>query len=112
MNGRFRLKAREWIDVPERKRAYNERHFAEAASRYDLATRMMSLGRDAAWKRALVGALPSLPHLVCVDLACGTATIACYGLTCRFCKASTRGEPNDENLPMAIEDVRTCRQRF
>ena len=76
MNGRFRLKAREWLDVPERKRVYNERHFAEAASRYDLATRMMSLGRDAAWKRALVGALPSLPHLVCVDLACGTGDVA------------------------------------
>jgi len=76
VNGRFRLKAREWLDVPERKRAYNERHFAEAASRYDLATRMMSLGRDAAWKRALVAALPDLPSPVCVDLACGTGDVA------------------------------------
>jgi len=76
LRGRFRLKAREWLDVPERKRVYNERHFAEAASRYDLATRMMSLGRDAAWKRALVGALPGLPHPVCLDLACGTGDVA------------------------------------
>jgi len=76
VNGRFRLKARDWLDVPERKRAYNERHFAEAALRYDVATRAMSLGRDAAWKRALVGALPSLPHPVCVDLACGTGDVA------------------------------------
>ena len=76
MNGRFRLKAREWIDVPDRKRSYNERHFAEAASRYDLATRLMSLGRDASWKRALVGALPDLPSPVCVDLACGTGDVA------------------------------------
>ena len=76
MNGRFRLKAREWLDVPGRKRIYNERHFAEAASRYDVATRMMSLGRDAAWKRALVAALPGLPHPVCVDLACGTGDVA------------------------------------
>jgi ubiquinone/menaquinone biosynthesis methyltransferases len=73
---RFRLKAREWLDVPERKRAYNELHFAEAASRYDLATRMMSLGRDAAWKRMLVGSLPSLPCPVCVDIACGTGDVA------------------------------------
>jgi len=58
LSERFRLKAREWLDVPERKRTYNERHFAEAASRYDVATRAMSLGRDAAWKRALVSALP------------------------------------------------------
>jgi demethylmenaquinone methyltransferase/2-methoxy-6-polyprenyl-1,4-benzoquinol methylase len=76
VNGRFRLKAREWLDVPERKRAYNERHFAEAASRYDLATRMMSLGRDAVWKEALVAALPDLPAPVCVDLACGTGDVA------------------------------------
>ena len=76
MSGRFRLKAREWLDVPERKRAYNELHFAEAAPRYDLATRMMSFGRDAAWKRALVGALPGVPSPVCLDLACGTGDVA------------------------------------
>ena len=76
MSVRFRLKAREELDVPGRKRAYNERHFAEAASRYDLATRMMSLGRDAAWKRALVAALPVLPSPRCVDLACGTGDVA------------------------------------
>ncbi len=76
MSERFRLKAREWLDVAERKRTYNERHFAEAAPRYDVATRMMSLGRDAAWKRALVGALPDLPSPVCVDLACGTGDVA------------------------------------
>jgi demethylmenaquinone methyltransferase/2-methoxy-6-polyprenyl-1,4-benzoquinol methylase len=76
MSGRFRLKAREWLDVPERKRAFNELHFAEAAPRYDLATRMMSLGRDAAWKQALVAALPVLSSPVCVDLACGTGDVA------------------------------------
>ena len=76
MSGMFPLKAREWLDDPGRKRAYNELHFAEAASRYDLATRMMSFGRDAGWKRALVGALPELPVPVCVDLACGTGDVA------------------------------------
>ncbi|MGZ8450385.1 MAG: ubiquinone/menaquinone biosynthesis methyltransferase [Candidatus Deferrimicrobiaceae bacterium] len=76
MSGRFRLKAREGLDVPERKRAYNEWHFAEAAPRYDVATRAMSLGRDAAWKRALVAALPVLPSPRCVDLACGTGDVA------------------------------------
>ena len=76
MSERFRLKAREWLDAPERKRIYNERHFAEAAKRYDVATRAMSLGRDAAWKRALVAALPDLPSPSCVDLACGTGDVA------------------------------------
>jgi ubiquinone/menaquinone biosynthesis methyltransferase len=76
MSGRFPLKAREWLDGPERKRVFNERHFAEAAPRYDLATRMMSFGRDAVWKRDLVDALPGLPSPVCVDLACGTGDVA------------------------------------
>ena len=76
MGGRFSLKARDHVRAPERKRLFNERHFGEAASRYDLATKAMSLGRDAAWKRALVAALPEHPAPVCVDLACGTGDVA------------------------------------
>jgi len=57
-------------------RLHRERHFAAAASRYDLATRAMSLGRDGAWKKALVGSLPDLSSPLCVDLACGTGDIA------------------------------------
>lgn len=76
MSGRFRLKAREWLDAPGRKRIYNERHFAVAAPRYDTATRAMSLGRDAAWKRALIDSLPDLPSPSCVDIACGTGDVA------------------------------------
>jgi demethylmenaquinone methyltransferase/2-methoxy-6-polyprenyl-1,4-benzoquinol methylase len=73
---KFTLKIKDYIHTPERKREYNEQHFSEAASRYDLATRAMSLGRDAAWKRQLVATLPRLPAPVCVDLACGTGDIA------------------------------------
>lgn len=76
MRGRFALKAREHVGAPERKRFFNERHFAEAAPRYDLATRAMSLGRDAAWKRALVSALPECAAPACADLACGTGDVA------------------------------------
>jgi len=107
MNGRFHLKAREWLDVPERKRAFNERHFAEAASRYDLATRMMSLGRDAAWKRALVGALPSLPHPVCVDLACGTGDVA-FLLAGRYPGGVITGV--DLSVPMLAIARRSCEE--
>jgi len=73
---KFALKIKDYIHSPERKREYNEQHFSEAASRYDFATRAMSLGRDAAWKRLLVAALPQLSAPVCVDLACGTGDIA------------------------------------
>jgi demethylmenaquinone methyltransferase/2-methoxy-6-polyprenyl-1,4-benzoquinol methylase len=76
MGWRFALKARDHVRIPERKRLFNERHFGEAASRYDLATRAMSLGRDAAWKRALVAALPGHPAPACLDLACGTGDVA------------------------------------
>lgn len=76
MRGRFALKAREHVGTPERKRRFNELHFAEAASRYDLATRAMSLGRDAAWKRALVSALPDRDAPACADLACGTGDVS------------------------------------
>ncbi|MGK2904741.1 MAG: ubiquinone/menaquinone biosynthesis methyltransferase [Desulfuromonadales bacterium] len=73
---KFALKIKDYIDSPERKREYNEQHFSEAASRYDFATRAMSLGRDAVWKRQLIAALPHFPAPVCVDLACGTGDIA------------------------------------
>lgn len=73
---RFALKIKNYSHSPERKREYNEQHFSEAASRYDFATRAMSLGRDAAWKRQLVEALPQFTAPVCVDLACGTGDIS------------------------------------
>jgi len=74
-NGKFTLKIKDYIHTPERKREYNELHFGEAARHYDFATRAMSLGRDMAWKRKLVAALPRFPAPVCVDLACGTGDV-------------------------------------
>lgn len=73
---RFDLKARDWLQVPERKRIYNELHFSEAALRYDAATRAMSLFRDASWKARLVASLPDLPSPSCVDIGCGTGDVA------------------------------------
>lgn len=112
MSGRFRLKAREWLDVPERKRAYNERHFAAAAPRYDLATRMMSLGRDAAWKRALVAALPDLPSPACLDLACGTGDVA-FLLAARYPRGKVAGlDLSAPMLAIARERNRFANVRF
>jgi ubiquinone/menaquinone biosynthesis methyltransferase len=75
-SSKFALKIKDYINSPERKREYNEQHFSEAANHYDFATRAMSLGQDAAWKRQLVAVLPPLTAPVCVDLACGTGDIA------------------------------------
>jgi demethylmenaquinone methyltransferase/2-methoxy-6-polyprenyl-1,4-benzoquinol methylase len=75
MKGKFEADIRDHLLVPERKKRYNEWHFGEAAPRYDLATRAMSLGRDAAWKRRLVGALPAWPSPSCADLGCGTGDV-------------------------------------
>lgn len=47
--------------------------FDRIAARYDRLNRVMSLGMDAGWRRALVGALPSGEIL---DVATGTADVA------------------------------------
>ena len=73
---RFDLNTRDCLYVPERKKRYNELHFAEAAPRYDAATRGMSLFRDAAWKTCLVDSLPGIPKPLCVDIACGTGDVS------------------------------------
>lgn len=72
----------DFLCVPAAKREYNEVLFAEVARRYDLVTRALSLGRDQAWKRALLASLPGADAAprggapVCVDLACGTGDVA------------------------------------
>lgn len=70
------LKISQLIDSPDKKRHFNEQHFTEAASHYDIATRAMSLGRDQSWKKHLVADLPETTAPLCVDLACGTGDIA------------------------------------
>lgn len=76
MNTRFTLRAKDWLDSGERKKQFNEEHFAESAPRYDLATRGLSLCQDSYWKRQLIRGLPNLnSHAHCVDIACGTGDI-------------------------------------
>lgn len=76
-------KLRDALANPERKREYNRQLFRTVAPRYDLATRCLSLGRDAVWKRRLLANLPDLPAPVCVDLATGTGDLA-LGLASRY----------------------------
>jgi ubiquinone/menaquinone biosynthesis methyltransferase len=68
---------------PLEKRDYNEKLFTTVAPRYDLITKVLSFGRDASWKRALIKELPSTAAPVCLDLACGTGDIA-FSLVNRY----------------------------
>lgn len=59
---------------PATKREYNRRLFQDVAPRYNLITRLLSFGRDAAWKRWMIEHLPV--HITsAMDLACGTGDI-------------------------------------
>lgn len=75
MKPRFQLRASDHLGTSDGKRFFNEKHFAESAPRYDFATRVLSFGQDANWKRALVAGLPDQSKPVCVDVACGTGDI-------------------------------------
>ena len=69
------LNSTDHFDSPDAKRSYNKRLFTEVAPRYDLITRILSLGRDASWKRMLIRQLPKIASPSCIDLACGTGDI-------------------------------------
>lgn len=75
MTDGFLAAMRSRISTPEGKMEYNRGLFSRVAREYDIATRLMSLGRDAAWKRMLVDALPPAREPRCVDLACGTGDV-------------------------------------
>lgn len=50
--------------------------FARIAPAYDLNNRLHSLGRDIAWRRALVAAADVQPGQAVLDVACGTGDVA------------------------------------
>ena len=60
----------------EEKAAFVQRMFARIAPRYDLMNRLMTFGRDLAWRRAAaeLAALP--PGGLTIDVATGTADLA------------------------------------
>jgi demethylmenaquinone methyltransferase/2-methoxy-6-polyprenyl-1,4-benzoquinol methylase len=75
MTASFTLHSRDYLGTPEGKKFYNEQLFTEVAPQYDRITRWMSMGRDMAWKRSMIHALPDQPPAACLDLACGTGDI-------------------------------------
>jgi len=73
---RFTLRCDGRLASPAQKRALNVRLFSAIAREYPWMTRILSLGRDAVWKRHLVRDLPAADRPVCVDLACGNGDLA------------------------------------
>ena len=76
--GIFRPSLGEELDQPDRKRELNREIFTRIAREYDLICKLLSFGRDLAWKREMVGALPDLAAPRCVGLAAGTGDLSFY----------------------------------
>jgi demethylmenaquinone methyltransferase/2-methoxy-6-polyprenyl-1,4-benzoquinol methylase len=93
----FDLKAKDWIQEPDRKRQYNVALFREVAPKYDFVTKALSLGRDQSWKRALIAALPPVSQPRCLDLACGTGDIT-FALARKFPDGQIEGLDICENM--------------
>jgi ubiquinone/menaquinone biosynthesis methyltransferase len=64
------------FESPEAKRRYNARLFTTIAGRYDFITRLLSYGRDQAWKRDLMARAAIEPGQRVLDLATGTGDLA------------------------------------
>lgn len=101
---RFNLHARDFLGTPDGKKHFNEKHFAESASRYDIATRGLSLCRDHSWKRKLIASLPDQESPVCVDVACGTGDIT-------FMLAERYGHGEFIGVDLTSEMVELARRR-
>src|SRR5215207_7050378 len=71
-----RMQLERAFDSPEAKRRYNARLFTTIADRYDFITRMLSYGRDQAWKRDLLARAAIAPGQRVLDLATGTGDLA------------------------------------
>jgi demethylmenaquinone methyltransferase/2-methoxy-6-polyprenyl-1,4-benzoquinol methylase len=64
------------FESPDAKRRYNARLFTTIAGRYDFITRLLSYGRDQAWKRDLIARAAIQPGERVLDLAAGTGDLA------------------------------------
>lgn len=78
------------LQTPDAKRDYNRRLFRVVAPRYDLVTRLLSFGRDAAWKRWMLSQLPPTGPRDILDLACGTGDLT-RALALRYPAARVTG---------------------
>lgn len=86
----MKLKLRDSLTTPDKKRELNEEMFSEIAAEYDRVTPSLSFGRDQAWKRDLIDSLSPLKSPRCLDIACGTGDL-CELLVTRFPDAKMIG---------------------
>jgi ubiquinone/menaquinone biosynthesis methyltransferase len=87
---KLKNKMRVWLPIPSLKRKNLKILFSQVALRYNLVTRVLSFGRDLAWKKILISNLPIHIDPICVDIACGTGDL-CFLLSKRYPKANIYG---------------------
>lgn len=88
---RFQHRLRDFdLSDPSEKRDYNKKLFSPVAEVYPLVTRLLSFGRDAAWKRSLVRGLPEDGVARVLDLACGPGDLT-FRLAARYSRAEILG---------------------
>jgi len=122
MNGRFDLNMHDYIHQAEGKLFFNRQMFGTIAPRYDFITRVLSFGRDIAWKNLLVKELPDVKAPHCLDIACGTGDIT-FRLAAKYPAGHIIGldvtEPMIDyarerntfgNITFALQDM--CRMEF
>ncbi len=85
------------LQTPAAKKAYNQQLFKEVAPQYTRITRLMSFGRDQAWKQQLINMLPDADAPTCLDIACGTGDIT-LALHERFPAASINAVDLSEDM--------------
>ena len=107
MNSALQIKSIEELNRPDNKLKFNEIHFTESAPRYDIATRLLSLGKDGDWKRFLIDSLPTFDNPKCLDLACGTGDL-CFALGDKFPTACIEGVDLTEAMLQVAHRRNTC----
>lgn len=87
----FNLKMKDYdLNDPDKKKTYNEELFTEVAPKYDAITKILSFGRDKAWKRRLIKDLPVKTVEKCLDIASGTGDIT-FALSTKYPEAKILG---------------------
>ena len=104
---RFSHRLRDFdLSEPLSKRRYNEVLFSPVSRVYSTVTRVLSLGRDGAWKRHLVSFLPEVDSPRVLDIACGTGELA-FLAAGRYPEAEVTGvDLNSDMLEKAGEYLR------
>jgi demethylmenaquinone methyltransferase/2-methoxy-6-polyprenyl-1,4-benzoquinol methylase len=108
----MKLKLRDSLTTPDKKREFNKELFGGIAANYDRVNDLLSFWRDRAWKRDLIHSLPPLGRPRCLDIACGTGDL-CERLAAKYPDAEIVGlDLTEEMLAIARTRVRGPRVTF